>query len=73
MQGQDRSTKDFSANATLGAAISPGTRKTRRRKTRFDYFGGLPRLAKTTPRSSAEQRSALASLRASLRSGPGAI
>lgn len=34
---------------------------------------GRPRLAKTTPRSSAERRSEPANLRASLRSGPGGI
>jgi hypothetical protein len=37
------------------------------------YFRGLPRFAKVNPRASAEQRSWLAHLRASLRSGPGAI
>jgi hypothetical protein len=37
------------------------------------YFRGLPRLAKTSPRASAVQRSWLANLRASLRSGPGGI
>jgi hypothetical protein len=37
------------------------------------YFGGLPRLANVNPRESAEQRSRLARLRASLRSGPGGI
>ena len=35
------------------------------------YFGGLPRFANVSPRESAEQRSRLARLRASLRSGPG--
>lgn len=37
------------------------------------YFGGLPRFAKTNPRASAVQRSRLANLSASLRSGPGGI
>jgi hypothetical protein len=37
------------------------------------YLRGLPRLANTSPRSSAVHRSELASLRASLRSGPGGI
>ena len=37
------------------------------------YFGGLPRLANVSPRESAEQRSKLARLSASLRSGPGGI
>src|SRR5580698_9057238 len=37
------------------------------------YFGGLPRFAKVNPRESAVQRSRLASLSASLRSGPGGI
>jgi len=37
------------------------------------YLRGLPRLANTSPRSSAVQRRELANLRASLRSGPGAI
>jgi hypothetical protein len=37
------------------------------------YFRGLPRFAKINPRASAVQRSRLAHLSASLRSGPGAI
>src|ERR1700676_969166 len=49
-----------------GADQQPG-------KLRRGYLRGLPRLAKTTPRSSAVQRSELANLSASLRSGPGAI
>jgi hypothetical protein len=40
---------------------------------RWDYFRGLPRFAKITPRASAVERSWPANLRASLRSGPGAI
>jgi hypothetical protein len=49
--------------------------KRRRQETCFwrIYFGGLPRLANVSPRESAEQRSRLARLRASLRSGPGGI
>ena len=37
------------------------------------YFGGRPRFATTRPRASAAQRSKLANLSASLRSGPGGI
>ena len=37
------------------------------------HFGGRPRFAKINPRESAEQRSRLARLSASLRSGPGGI
>jgi hypothetical protein len=42
-------------------------------KCRDVYFRGLPRFAKINPRASAVQRSRLATLSASLRSGPGAI
>ena len=37
------------------------------------YFRGLPRLGRTNPRASAVDRSWLANLSASLRSGPGGI
>jgi hypothetical protein len=37
------------------------------------YFRGLPRFGKTNPHASAVQRSRLANLSASLRSGPGGI
>jgi hypothetical protein len=42
-------------------------------KRRRVYFGGLPRLANTSPRESAAHRSRLANLSASFRSGPGGI
>jgi hypothetical protein len=51
---------------STGHAPQPG-------KARVVYFRGLPRFGKTNPRASAAQRSRLANLSASLRSGPGGI
>jgi hypothetical protein len=64
--------------ATVSSRLSAGPRRSAavpwiRGNRRGVYFCGLPRLGKTNPRASAVNRSWLANLSASLRSGPGGI
>lgn len=61
------------ASAVLHRRYTESPRGLWTKRSALQDLRGRPRLAKTTPRSSAERRSEPANLRASLRSGPGGI